>query len=412
VLRPGFVRGERKRLLARAFIIRAIVLMTLIPGTTPRGALIALAGDLALVPWARPRAPASERAIGDWRNALGPEPLEELAAVVHRAAHDEHQARDWRAVIIGKTRPLKPGAIDGTLIRVPDTPANRAEFGSVGTGDDSSPYPQVRALPLTDASTRGLLGMPYGPSSGDKPAGEQSLLDAAMTRFPHLFAKDRIWIMDRNFPGVARVAALTLATHFLIRLKSDITLGRVSPVLRDGSYLADLKADGMSVRVRVTEYWAEVEGQDVPEMFCLITDLTDIREYPALDLAGLYHWRWDGSETALREAKDSLRGSGPGTGPMLRSGTPGLTRQELAARAASTEMTRGAIRRAALAAAPARRGRRAGQPVRPRDLSHRADRRTIIRAIQAGQAGLEAVTSEIAKHRVITDRDRHRPRKI
>ncbi|HUZ22177.1 MAG TPA: hypothetical protein VMV07_00260 [Streptosporangiaceae bacterium] len=96
---------------------------------------------------------------------------------------------------------------------------------------------------------------------------------------------------------------------------------------------------------------------------------------------------------------------------MLRSGTPGLTRQELAARAAGTEMTCGAIRRAALAAAPARRGRRAGQPVRPRDLSHRAGRRTIIRAIQAGQAGLEAVTSEIAKHRVITDRDRHRPRK-
>jgi hypothetical protein len=35
-------------------------------------------------------------------------------------------------------------------------------------------------------------------------------------------------------------------------------------------------------------------------MFCLITDLMDITEYPALELAGLYHWRWDGSETALR----------------------------------------------------------------------------------------------------------------
>jgi hypothetical protein len=411
VLRPEFVKGERKRLLTRAFIIRAIVLATLVPGVTPRDALIALTGDLVLVPWARPWAPASERAIGDWRSALGPEPLEELAAVVQRAAHDEHQARDWRAVIIGKGRPLKAGAIDGTLIRVPDTPANRAAFGSVGTGDDSSPYPQVRALPLTDASTRSLLGMPYGPSSGDKPAGEQTLLDTAMRECPHLFAKDRIWIMDRNFPGVARVAALTLATHFLIRLKSDITLGRVSPILRDGSYLADLTADGMSVRVRVIEYWAEVEGQDVPEMFCLITDLMDITEYPALELAGLYHWRWDGSETALREAKDSLRGSGPGTGPMLRSGIPGLTRQELAAWAAGTEMTRGAIRTAALTAAPARKGRRAGQPVRPRDLSHRAGRRIIVRAIEAGLAGLDAVTSEIAKHRVVTGRDRHRTRK-
>ena len=73
--------------------------------------------------------------------------------------------------------------------------------------------------------------------------------------------------------------------------------------------------------------------------------------------------------TALREAKAPLRGAGPGTGPMLRSGSPDLVRQELAAWAAATEMTRGVARDAALAAAPARKGRRAGLPVRPRDLS-------------------------------------------
>ncbi|HEX7161360.1 MAG TPA: hypothetical protein VF223_09010 [Trebonia sp.] len=37
--------------------------------------------------------------------------------------------------------PLKAGSLDGTLIRVPDTPANRAMFGSVGTSDGSSPFP-------------------------------------------------------------------------------------------------------------------------------------------------------------------------------------------------------------------------------------------------------------------------------
>ena len=45
---------------------------------------------------------------------------------------------------------------------------------------------------------------------------------------------------------------------------------------------------------------------------------------------------------------------------MLRSGSPDLVRQELAAWAAAVEMTRGVIRDAALAAAPARKGRRAG----------------------------------------------------
>ena len=38
-------------------------------------------------------------------------------------------------------------------------------------------------------------------------------------------------------------------------------------------------------------------------MFSLVTDLTDIDEYPGPELAALYRWRWDGSETALREAK-------------------------------------------------------------------------------------------------------------
>ena len=360
VRREEYVKGERERLLAAGFMIRVIVLMTLVPGAGVRDAVIALAGDLALVPWARPWVPASERALGDWRNALGPEPLEELQDVVLRASHAEHEERDWRAVIIGRNRPLKTGAIDGTLIRVPDTPANRAMYGSVGTGDDSSPFPQLRGLPMTDASTRGLLGMPHGPAGTDKAAAEQKLLDTAMREFPHLFTTDRIWIMDRNYPGAARIARLTACTHVLIRLKSDIPLKRVTPILADGSYLAEISGNGVTVTVRVIEYWVTVEGQEVPELFCLVTDLMDIREYPAAELAALYKWRWDGSETALRETKASLRGTGPSAGPMLRSGSPGLVRQELAAWAAGNEMTRGVARAAAAAAVPARKGRRAG----------------------------------------------------
>ena len=66
-----FVKGERERLLARAFVIRVIVLMTLMPDRGSGDVIAALAGDLALVPWARPWRQASARAAGDWRNALG-----------------------------------------------------------------------------------------------------------------------------------------------------------------------------------------------------------------------------------------------------------------------------------------------------------------------------------------------------
>jgi len=253
--------------------------------------------------------------------------------------------------------------------------------------------------------------MPHGPAGTDKAAAEQTLLDAAMRDYPHLFTQDRIWIMDRNYPGAARIARLAARTHVLARLKSDIPLKRITPILADGSYLAELSGDGVTVTVRVIEYFVDVEGQEVPEMFCLVTDLMDIDEYPAADLAALYKWRWDGSETALREAKASLDGAGPSAGPMLRSGSPGLVRQELAAWAAATEMTRGVARAAALSAAPAKKGRRAGMPVQAREISHARTRRAVTAAIRSGRASYTALTRELAKYRTVVDRNRHRARK-
>ena len=115
--------------------------------------------------------------------------------------------------------------------------------------------------------------------------------------------------------------------------------------------------------------------------------------------------------TALREAKAPLHGAGPGTGAMLRSGSPALIAQEIAAWAASTEMTRGVTRDAALAAAPAKKGRRAGQPVRCRDLSLTRARRLILAAIRSGRASYKALTRQIAGYRTVTGRHRHRARK-
>ena len=139
--------------------------------------------------------------------------------------------------------------------------------------------------------------------------------------------------------------------------------------------------------------------------------LLDWEDYPGPELAALYKRRWDGSETALREAKAPLRGAGPGTGPMLRSGSPDLVRQELAAWAAGTGMARGVVLDAALAAAPARKGRRAGLAVRPRDLSFTRALRAVLSAVRLGRDRYQDVTSEIAESRTVVDRDRHRARK-
>ena len=108
---------------------------------------------------------------------------------------------------------LDVGAVDGTLTRTPDTKANRAAYGSAGTGDDSSPYPQLRDLLVSDASTRATLAVLSGPSGGDKAEAEQKLLDRALAEYPRVFTKGRLWVLDRNFPGVELVKFSALS-HF------------------------------------------------------------------------------------------------------------------------------------------------------------------------------------------------------
>jgi hypothetical protein len=293
--------------------------MMLLPQASYTEVMTVLAGDLVLVPWAQDWRVPSPRVLSAWRTSTGPGPLEYLRDKVLTAALTEHGEHDWRAVRVGD---LHLRSADGTLTRVPDTPANRAAFGSSGTADDSAPYPQVRGLALNDVSTRSLFAMPYGASGGSKPDAEQKLLDKAMDEYPYLFTMDALWLFDRNFPGAPRVARLIKKTHVLIRVKSDIPLKRVAFLL-DRSWLADLAGgegkDRVTVRVRVIEYWVTVEGQDVPEMFCLITDLLDCEAYPARVLAAAYRWRWDGSETGLRETKSLLDGPARQVGHRLQA---------------------------------------------------------------------------------------------
>ena len=240
-----------------------------------------------------------------------------------------------------------------------------------------------------------------------------------------MFTSDRIWVLDRNFPGADRVARmLATGTHVLIRVKSDLTLPRIGAFLPDGSYYSYLTGAGgrWCLKVRVIEYHVTVAGQDVPEMFCLITDLHDYAAYPAAQLAGAYAWRWTGSETALKEAKSAIAGAGPSAGPILRSRAPELIDQEHAAWICGVELVRALARAAARQAAPARKGRLAGQEVQPRQISFTAARRAGLDSIPSGAATASlppAITAamhrgtlhDLGKRRIVTGRDRHRDRK-
>jgi hypothetical protein len=421
----GKVKGKARRAMTPALAIRFVLLMTLTSADYAE-VMAALLGDLAVVPWQRPYQLPTATVASTWRDALGPVPLEKLRDLLLAGIDAEHRDHDYRAVTVGD---LDAHSIDGSLTRVPDTPANREAFGSAGTADDSSPYPQLRELRLGSASTRATLAVTCGPSGAaasgerDKGEAEQKLLDKALESYPHLFTAGRIWIMDRNFPGAPRIQRmLATGTHVLIRVKDGITLHRTGGFLPDGSYLATLSGGGVTLTVRVIEYHVSVAGRDAPELFCLITDLADHAAYPAEVLARAYHWRWIGSETCLKEAKSAISGAGPSTGPMLRSASPALVAQEHAAWITAAELARATARAAAAIAVPARKGKRAGQPVHPREISFTAARRAVITTTRAGAATASlpapAITANrdralagLARRRVDVDRSRHRDRK-
>ena len=420
----GRVKGSARRAMGPALATRFTLLMTLVPDADYPAVMEALLGDLVLVPWQRPYRVPTAAAACTWREALGPAPLERLRDLALAGIDGEHRSHDYRAVTAGG---LEIGAIDGSLIRVPDSPANRAAFGSAGTADDSSPYPQLRELRICAASTRATLGVATGPSGAgaarDKGEAEQVLLDKALKDYEYLFTPWRLWAMDRNYPGVPRIKALLeTGTHVLIRVKDGITLRRAGDFLPGGSYLAEISGGGITLTIRVIEYTVTVAGRDAPELFCLITDLHDHQAYPAQTLAAASHWRWIGSETCLKEAKSAINGAGPSTGPMLRSASPALVRQEHAAWVIAVELARAVARAAAAVAIPARRGRRAGQLVHPREISFTAARRAVIASVRSGAAtaslpaaltaaNRDAILGRLAQRRVQVDRHRHRDRK-
>jgi hypothetical protein len=63
-----------------------------------------------------------------------------------------------------------------------------------------------------------MLAIVAGPSGGDKPAAEQALLDRALTEYPWVFTRRRLFVMDRGFPCVPRIRRIIEVTHVLIRL--------------------------------------------------------------------------------------------------------------------------------------------------------------------------------------------------
>ena len=171
---------------------------------------------------------------------------------------------------------------------MPDSEKNAAFFGRPGNQSRDGAFPQARWVAAAESGTGSLLGAAIGRYTDAEQPLAADLLGC--------FGPGMLVLADRKFLSWSAARAfLATGAHILWRASASFTLKPVK-ALPDGTYLAELKpprkSDGPPVTVRVIEYTVHTTAADgtgaSSEVFCLVTDLLDVEEYPALDLACAY----------------------------------------------------------------------------------------------------------------------------
>jgi hypothetical protein len=306
--------SERERDLPAQVMVYYAIALALYAGAGTREVLRCLLEGLRWLWGAEAVRVAGKSGISQARTRLGEAPLrrlyEQVVRPVATPATKGAWYRAWRLV-----------SLDGSCLDVADTEENCAAFGRPEAGRGESAFPQVRFVALAENGTHVLFGARLG-SFAD---GETTLAHKVLT----VLQPGMLCLADRQFFGHALwQAAAATGAALLWRVKRNLRLP-CEARLADGSYLTtvypsakDRRHRTGGVRVRVVEYRLEGIAEAEP-LYRLVTTLLDPATSPAVELAALYHERWE-IEGALAELKTHLRGAQV----VLRSKTSALVRQE------------------------------------------------------------------------------------
>ena len=258
---------------------------------------------------------ASKSAISQARTRLGADVMHKLAERVLRPVAPPGMAGAWY-------RSLRVMALDGSGMDVADERANAQFFGYPSASRGQSAFPQARLLGLVECGTHVVTAAEIGPYSDSEQAMAAKLLPARLQ-------PDMLVLADRNFYSFKlwQIACATGA-KLAWRVKSTLKLP-VHKMLADGSYLSEVfSSDDRQRRhgqtVRVIDYTLKESATPVEGSYRLVTNIVDERQADALELAALYHERWE-IEGVFDEFKTHLRANST----VLRSKTPELVQQEL-----------------------------------------------------------------------------------
>lgn len=247
------------------------------------------------------------------RDRLGVEPLRSLFEVTARRWVEESVKRyPWRGLtLLG---------IDGTTLRVPDSPENRKTFEA----HSGSNYPMVRLAVLLALRSRIALDCAF---SGCR-TGESTLAKELLVSIPD----HSLTIMDRYFHSYSIWHAIRSAgedRHWLVRAREDLRVWKTIERYGPGDELAEIEVPAQTrakhpelpkiLRLRVITY-----RRAGFRTRTLVTSLLDPKLYPAREIAELYHERWE-----LELAYDELKTQTLERCEAIRSQSPDRARQEI-----------------------------------------------------------------------------------
>jgi hypothetical protein len=253
----------------------------------------------------------AKSAISQARQRVGEDPLAYLfAATAAEWATRSADAHRWRGLALY--------GLDGTTMRVADSPQNRAAFGSAdaGGGRGMSGYPLARVVAMMALRSHVLSAVRFAGYG----TGEITLARDIWREVP----ERSLVIIDRNF--LVKKDLIDLETsgerHWLSRTKSNTKWAVVEKLGRD-DYLVGWDVHERGGPTTWTMRAIHYKRKGCPRA-TLLTSLVDAEKYPAKELVALYHERWE-IEVGYDELKTHLLDRQEA----IRSKTPEGVRQEL-----------------------------------------------------------------------------------
>lgn len=219
-------------------------------------------------------------------------------------------------------RGLRLMAIDGSNFEIPDEVDNVTAFGYPGSRTGVAGYPQAQCAVLVECATHAIVAANIAAYRDS----EWSVCKPLLTSLN----SSTLCLADRGFNGYEHwCAAKATGSHLLWRCAANRQLPVIQS-LSDGSFLSTIrpttgplrKDKSAEVTVRVIEYILP-GTQGAETRYRLLTTLLDEQQAPALELAALYHERWE-VESVFDELKTHLIQRRR----TLRSKTADLVRQE------------------------------------------------------------------------------------